>query len=168
MGAGDQVAADSYARGESEPALLEVTIGANLAATVARVPDHEALIDVAAGLRWTYSQFHAAVRALATGLLGAGIGPGDRLGIWSPNCAQWVLVQYAAAEIGAVLVNLNPAYRAHELRYALTQSSPAMVIAARAFKSSDYTAVLAQVAPQCPDLREVVHFESAQIGRAHV
>lgn len=146
----------SYARGETEPALLEMTIGANLAATVARVPDRDAVVDVVSGQRWNYAELSEAVARLATGLLQAGIGPGDRVGIWAPNCAEWVLVQYATAEIGALLVSLNPAYRAHELQYALQKAAPAMMIAARGFKSSDYAAMLAEVAPHCPQLREVV------------
>lgn len=147
---------NSYVRGETEPALLEMTIGANLAATVARVPDRDAVVDVVSGRRWNYAELSEAVARLATGLLQAGIGPGDRVGIWAPNCAEWVLVQYATAEIGALLVSLNPAYRAHELQYALQKAAPAMVIAARGFKNSDYAAMLAEVAPHCPQLREVV------------
>src|SRR5699024_9973830 len=96
------------------------------------------------------------VRALATGLLGAGIAPGERVGIWAPNRWEWMAVQYATAEIGAILVNINPAYRLRELEYALTRSEIAMVIAAPEFKDADYAAMLAEVAPRCPDLRETV------------
>lgn len=159
---GDKVVAESYARGETAPALLEMTIGANLAATAARLPDHDALVDIAAGRRWNYAELAADVRRLATGLLKAGIGPGDRVGIWAPNCAEWVLVQYATAEIGALLVNINPAYRVHELEYALQQCTPAMVVAARGYKRSDYAAMLGAVAPRCPHLGEVVFFPSAR------
>ncbi|WP_370482264.1 AMP-binding protein [Mycobacterium sp. pUA109] len=156
----DDVAADSYARGQTHPALLETTIGANLAATAARFPQRAALVDVAAGRRWSYAELLAEVRRLATGLVHAGIGPGDRVGIWAPNRWEWVLVQYATAEIGALLVTINPAYRGHELEYALRQSGPAMVIAAPGFKGSDYVAMLAEVAPRCPELGEVVFFDS--------
>ncbi|MGB3475347.1 MAG: AMP-binding protein [Mycobacterium sp.] len=150
----------SYARGGAEPALLEATIGATLAAIASAFPDREALVDVASGRRWSYAEFLADVRRLATGLLQAGIGTGDRVGIWAPNCAEWVLTQYATAQIGAILVNINPAYRSHELAYALKQSGAAMVISASRFKTSDYAGMLGEVAPECPDLREVVFIGS--------
>jgi fatty-acyl-CoA synthase len=97
---------------------------------------------------------------LATGLVRAGIGVGDRVGIWAPNRWEWVIVQYATAEIGAILVTINPAYRARELDYALTQSGVAMVIAARRFKTTDYVALLDEVAPRCPALSDVVFLDS--------
>ncbi|OBI04831.1 AMP-binding protein [Mycolicibacter nonchromogenicus] len=150
----------SYARGEAQPALLETTIGANLAASALAFPDRDALVDVPSGRRWSYAELLADVRRLATGLLQAGISTGDRVGIWAPNCAEWVLTQYAAAEIGAILVNVNPAYRSHELAYALKQSGAAMVISAARFKTSDYVGLLREVAPDCPDLREVVFIGS--------
>nr|WP_242657204.1 AMP-binding protein [Mycobacterium talmoniae] len=156
------MAAQSYARGETHPALLEATIGANLAATAARFPQRAALVDVAAGRRWSYAELRADVRRLATGLVRAGIGPGDRVGIWAPNRWEWVLVQYATAEIGALLVTINPAYRGHELEYALRQSGPAMVIAAPGFKGSDYVAMLADVTPRCPAVGEVVFLGGAR------
>ncbi|CAJ1495728.1 AMP-binding protein [[Mycobacterium] kokjensenii] len=146
----------SYARGGTQPALLETTIGADLAATARTFPDRDALVDVASGRRWSYAEFSADVHRLASGLLRVGIGPGDRVGIWAPNCAEWVLTQYACAEIGAILVNVNPAYRSHELAYALKQSGAAVVISAARFKSSDYVGMLGEVAPHCPDLREVI------------
>ncbi|QZA09119.1 AMP-binding protein [Mycolicibacter heraklionensis] len=152
----------SYARGGSHPALLETTIGANLAATASAFPDRDALVDVPSGRRWTYAELSADVRRLATGLLKAGISTGDRVGIWAPNCAEWVLTQYATAEIGAILVNVNPAYRTHELAYALKQSGVAMVISASRFKTSDYVGMLREVAPECPDLREAVFIGSAR------
>ena len=148
----------SHTRGDTEPPLLTETIPDNLAATVARVPDHDALVDVEAGRRWTYAEFHADMRRLASGLNRLGIGKGDRVSIWSPNRWEWVMVQFATAEIGAVLVNINPAYRLHELEYVLKQSSIRAVIAAPQFKSSDYTGMLAQVQPNCPDLEFVVLF----------
>ncbi|WP_241523346.1 AMP-binding protein [Mycobacterium sp. IEC1808] len=133
-----------------------MTIGANLAATAAEHPQRDALVDVAAGQRWSYAELLASVRRLATGLVGAGIRRGDRVGIWAPNRWEWVLVQYATADIGATLVTINPAYRERELDYALRQSGVAMVIAARDFKTADYAAMLREVAPHCPDLSEVV------------
>src|SRR5699024_3266498 len=133
-----ETAAVSYAAGPAAPPLLETTIGADLAATTARFPDREALVDLAEGRRLTYREFRAQIRALATGLLGAGIAPGERVGIWAPNRWEWMAVQYATAEIGAILVNINPAYRLRELEYALTRSEIAMVIAAPEFKDADY------------------------------
>src|SRR5947209_14031360 len=105
----------AYSSGVSDLPLLGETIGANLERTVARFGDCEALVDVAAGTRWTYAEFDADVNRLAVGLMARGIEKGDRVGIWAPNCAEWVLTQYATAKIGAILVNINPAYRTHEL-----------------------------------------------------
>ncbi|KZS77475.1 AMP-binding protein [Mycobacterium kansasii] len=150
----------SYERGPNVPALLETTIGVNLAETASRHGQRDALVDVHAGRRWSYAEFLADVRRLATGLVRAGIGVGDRMGIWAPNRWEWVLVQYATAEIGAILVTVNPAYRSSELRYALRQSGVRMIIAAPGFKDADYRAILAEVAPDCPDLREAVFMDS--------
>jgi fatty-acyl-CoA synthase len=146
----------SYDRGSSEPPLLETTIGANLVASATKYAYADALVDVRAGRRWSYAELLVSVRRLATGLVRAGIGVGDRVGIWAPNRWEWVLVQYATAEIGAILVTINPAYRAGELEYALRQSDVAMVIAAPNFKTTDYAAMLNQVASRCPGLIEVV------------
>jgi fatty-acyl-CoA synthase len=150
----------SYDRGPGTPALLEATIGANFAETAARYADSDALVDVQAGRRWSYAELLSVVRRLATGLVRAGIGVGDRVGIWAPNRWEWVLVQYATAEIGAILVTINPAYRARELEFALRQSGVAMVIAAPGFKGVDYATMLAEVAPRCPGLADVVFMES--------
>src|SRR5919197_983725 len=97
----------AHAHGPREKSLLSETIGANLAATVARVPEHQALVSFHQEARFTYAEFDAAVNALARGLIGTGLAKGDRVGIWSPNCAEWVLVQYATAKAGVVLVNIN-------------------------------------------------------------
>src|SRR4051812_5451822 len=105
----------SYACGPATAPLLGDTIPANLAATVAAHGEREALVDVPSGRRWTYRELAAAVDDVARGLVGRGIDAGDRVGIWAPNQAEWVLVQYATARIGAILVNINPAYRTHEL-----------------------------------------------------
>jgi len=150
----------SYDKGACEPGLLEMTIGTNFAETAAEYADRDALVDVPAGRRWSYSELLFAVRRLATGLLRAGIGAGDRVGIWAPNRWEWVLVQYATAEIGAILVTINPAYRARELEHALRQSGVAMAIAAPGFKGVDYAPMLAEVAPRCPGLSDVVFMES--------
>ncbi|WP_250038100.1 AMP-binding protein [Paractinoplanes maris] len=135
----------SYASGVSELPLLGETIGANLERTVARFGDREALVDVAAGSRWTYAELDADVNRLARGLLARGIGKGDRVGIWAPNCAEWVITQYATAKIGAILVNVNPAYRTHELRYVIEQSGLRLLISAVSFKTSDYRAMISSV-----------------------
>jgi len=154
----EQSAADglSYAQGPSDPALLTTTIGSNLAASVDRFGELDAMVDLPSGARWTYRALHVAVRRLASGLLRAGIVAGDRVGIWAPNRPEWTLLQYATAEIGAVLVNINPSYRVHELEYVLNQSGVRMVVAARNFKTSDYAGMLDEVAPRCAALEQVV------------
>jgi fatty-acyl-CoA synthase len=148
--------ARSYAQGLGETPLLGRTIGEDLERTVARFPAREALVSVHQDLRYTYAELNDAVDRLACGLLAAGIAHGDRVGIWSPNCAEWVLVQYATAKVGAVLVNVNPAYRAHELGYALRQSGMKLLISASAFKTSDYVAMVEQVRGELPDLERAI------------
>src|SRR5579875_2673376 len=145
----------SYASGTYPVALLGDTIGDNFDRTASRYGDREALVDVAAGRRWTYTE-------LARGLLGREIGKGDRVGIWAPNCAEWTLTQYATAKIGAILVNINPAYGARELEFVLRQSGVKMLVAARAHRSSDYAAMIDEVRPACPDLDEVILLGSAE------
>lgn len=147
----------SYSSGVSQVPLLGETIGANLSRTVAAHPDRDALVDVPSGRTWTYAQFDAAVDELARGFLAAGVAKGDRVGIWSPNCPEWTLVQYATARIGAVLVCVNPAYRSHELAYVLKQSGVSVLVSAVAHKTSDYRAMIDQVGANCPDLRSVVY-----------
>ncbi len=139
----------------TEP-LLDETIGQNLARTVAAHGARDAVISRHQNIRWTYDDFAARVESLATGLVAAGLDVGDRVGMWSPNYAEWVLVQYATAEIGVILVNLNPAYRTHELAYALQHSGCRMVIAAPEFKTSNYRDMLTDVAEQCPDLERSI------------
>jgi fatty-acyl-CoA synthase len=146
----------SYTSGVSDVPLLGDTIGGNLDRTVAAFPDREALVDRPTGRRWTYRALGAAVDALACGLAGRGIGKGDRVGIWAPNCAEWFIVQYATAKIGAILVNINPAYRTSELEYVLRQAGVRMLLAAERFKSSDYVAMIEQVRPNCPELAQVL------------
>jgi fatty-acyl-CoA synthase len=152
----------SYAHGASAVSLLGETIGANLARTAARVPAASALVSCHQDVRWTYAELDERVTLLARGLLDAGLQAGDRLGIWSPNCAEWVLVQYATARAGIILVNLNPAYRTSELEYALNQSGCRMLVAARAFKTSDYAAMAAEVAPRCERLERTVLLDSPE------
>ncbi len=148
---------ESYAKGESEPPLLEETIGTNFERTVASYGDNEALVEVASGRRWTYAELDRDVNQLARGLMGAGIEKGDRIGIWAPNCAEWTLTQYAAAKIGAILVNVNPSYRTHEFSYAVNQSGLRFLISAESFKTSDYRAMVEQTAEQNPTLQRVVY-----------
>ncbi|MEU9861435.1 AMP-binding protein [Streptomyces sp. NPDC047971] len=148
----------SYAHGASPTELLGDTIGANLERAVATWPEREALVDVATGRRWTYARFGADVERLADALLGSGVAKGDRVGIWAVNCAEWVLVQYATARIGAVMVNINPAYRAHELEYVLNQAGVSLLFATPEHRTSDYRAMVEQVRDNCPDLREAVFF----------
>ncbi|HET9382718.1 MAG TPA: AMP-binding protein [Streptomyces sp.] len=147
----------SYTHGTSDVPLLGDTIGAGLDRAVAAFPDREALVDVVSGRRWTYAEFGAAVDELARGLLAEGVTKGDRVGIWAVNCPEWMLVQYATARIGAIMVNINPAYRAHELEYVLNQSGTSLLIASQAHKSSDYRALVEQVRGACPGLRTVVY-----------
>ena len=151
---------ESYARGGSEPALLEETIGADLERTVRAHPDREALVEVATGRRWTWAELDRDVDALARGLLGAGLEVGDRVGIWAPNSAEWTLVQYATAKAGIVLVNVNPAYRTHELAYAVNQSGLRVLVAASSFRTSDYRAMVEEVRGQCPTLERVVFLDT--------
>jgi fatty-acyl-CoA synthase len=150
---------ESYARGETSPPLLEETIGANLGRIAAEHGDREALVEVATGRRWTYARLDADVDRLARGLLAAGVAKGDRVGIWAPNCAEWTLVQYATARVGAILVNVNPAYRTHELAFALNQSGLRMLFSAERFKDSDYRAMVEEVSTDggVPALERVVY-----------
>jgi fatty-acyl-CoA synthase len=150
----------SYASGPSAAPLLGRTIGDDLAATVARFGDREAMVDVPTGRRWSYLDLEAEVDRVALGLLDLGVEQGDRVGIWAPNCSEWVLVQYATAKIGAVLVNINPAYRTHELQFVLRQSGTKLLVAAPAFKTSDYAAMIDEVRDECPDLVGSILFGS--------
>jgi fatty-acyl-CoA synthase len=118
--------------------------------------DREALVDCPSGRRWTYTELAADVDALALGLLELGVAQGDRVGIWAPNCAEWTLTQYATAKIGAILVNINPAYRTRELEFVLNQSGITLLVAAERLKSSDYAAMIAEVRPRCAGLKTVV------------
>jgi fatty-acyl-CoA synthase len=146
----------SHTVGETEPPLIEQTIGDNFDATVARFPDREALVDVAQGRRWTYAELKEDVDRLARALLAVGVAKGDRVGIWAPNCSEWTLTQYATAKIGAILVNINPAYRAHELQYVLGQAGISTLVSAREFKTSNYAAMIEEVRSDLPDLKRVV------------
>jgi fatty-acyl-CoA synthase len=158
---GDQPTAElSYSSATSDTPLLGDTIGANFDRTVARFPGRLALVDVPAGLRYTYAELRDEVDALAYSLLQAGIAKGDRVGIWSPNRAEWTVTQYATAKIGAILVNINPAYRTSELEFVLNQSGCKLLIAAQRLKTSDYAAMIAEVGPRCAGLEQVFLLDS--------
>ncbi len=154
--------APSYSHGVSDVRLLGETIGANLERTAARVADRDAVVSCHQGVRLSYAEFDAAVDRVACGLMAAGIEKGDRVGMWSPNCAEWVIVQFATAKAGAILVNINPAYRTHEVEYALRQSGVTLLVSARAFKTSDYRAMVEEVRGGLPGLRSVVYLDSPE------
>jgi fatty-acyl-CoA synthase len=146
----------SYEAGPTDTPILEETIGENFERIVAANPDAEALVEVATGRRWTYQELDTEIDLVARGLLALGIESGDRVGIWAPNCAEWTIVQYATAKIGAILVNINPAYRTHELAFVLNQSGVRTLIAATAFKTSDYVGMVEEVREQTPTLQETI------------
>ncbi|PJJ05379.1 fatty-acyl-CoA synthase [Streptomyces sp. 2333.5] len=154
----------SYASGAAGRPLLGHTIGTDLARTLARFGDREALVEVASGRRWTYTELGRAVDEVALGLLAKGVTKGDRVGIWAPNCAEWVLVQYATAKIGAILVNVNPAYRVHELAYVLRQAGITVLVSATHHKTSDYRRMIEQVRAESPALRDVVYIDDPTWG----
>src|SRR6185503_11485380 len=145
---------DSYLHGTSLTPLLGETIGENLRRTVERFGDREALVVRSQRYRATYRELWDQTTALARALLASGVQPRDRVGIWSPNRFEWVITQFATARIGAILVNINPAYKTSELQYALTQSGVSLLIHAGAFRSSDYRAMVRDVCGDCPELRD--------------
>src|SRR5688572_12004403 len=160
----------SYVHGPSQIPLIGETIGAMLDRTAAAHGGNEALVSCEQGLRYTYAQLHTEVERVARGFLALGVERGDRIGIWSPNTAEWMLTQYAAAKAGAILVNINPAYRLRELEYALRQSGISVLVTARGFRTADYVAMLLELAPELdarasgplqaarlPDLRHVAY-----------
>ncbi len=147
----------SYCHGASAVPLLGETIGESLRRIAGPTAASDALVDVPTGARWSYAELDADTDALALGLAARGIGKGDRVGIWAPNCPEWVLVQYATAKIGAILVNINPAYRGHELGYVLGQSGIRLLISAESFKTSDYRGMVAEVRGGAADLEQVLY-----------
>jgi fatty-acyl-CoA synthase len=153
---GGTVTAPSYVSGTSAQPLLGETIGENLRRTAERFPDRDALIVVHQQHRATYRQFWAETSKVARGLLVRGVKKGDRVGIWSPNRFEWVELQYATARIGAVLVNINPAYRVHELEYALKHSGVSTLVLAKGFRQADYLAMLRDVRLRCPQLERTI------------
>ena len=151
----------SHATGPTEAPLIEETIGAAFEGTAAAHPGREALVEVATGRRWTWAELDAAVNDVARGLLAVGIGKGDRVGMWAPNCAEWTITQIATAKVGAVLVNVNPSYRTHEFAYAVNQSGVRMLFSATSFKSSQYRAMVEETAGGCPTLERVVYVDTS-------
>ena len=150
----------SSASGPTDIPLLDETISENLARTVAAHGDRDALVSVEQGLRYTYREFADAVDEVAPGLLALNVQVGDRVGIWSPNCAEWVLVQYATAQIGAILVTINPAYRTAELEYVLNQSGISVLVAAESFSHSDYRGMVEEVWDRVP-ARQAVYLQTS-------
>ena len=158
----------SYAHGVTTMPLLGETIGQNLWRTVQRFGDREALVVRSQGYRATYRHLWDETTTLARGLMALGVERGDRVGIWSPNRFEWVVLQYATARIGAVLVNINPAYKTAELEYVLNQAGVSVLLLARGFRQSDYVAMLAEARPRCQDLRVTLVLEDdwAMIGES--
>ncbi|MCH7581807.1 MAG: AMP-binding protein [Acidobacteria bacterium] len=150
----------SIAAGPTGTPLLEQTIGANLEATVDRFPDREALVVVHQGTRQTWAEFDATINEVAKGLMGIGIQAGDRVGMWSPNFAEWTYVQYATAKIGAIQVNINPAYRVNELQYALDQSGCRLLVTRTEYLTSGYRDMVDEVAPALRNLENVIYFDT--------
>ena len=151
----------AYTAGDTDVPLLEETIGQNLERMVAEFPFHDALIEAApvAGedaRRWSYTKFNDDVDRLARALLAMGIVKGERIGIWSPNCAEWTILQYATAKAGAILVNVNPAYRSHELEFVVNQNGMRMLVAAPSDRNSDYVGMARKALVACPDLKLLV------------
>ncbi|MGV9863372.1 AMP-binding protein [Rhodococcus koreensis] len=150
----------SYASGPSELPLIGETIGSHFDQIVSQFGDRDAVVDQPSGRRWTYTQLAADVERVAAGLLARGIGRGDRVGIWAPSSPEWLLLQYATAKVGAILVPINPAYRQHELQYVLTHAEIRMVVSAVRFKTSDYGAMLGAVLPETPSVGTVLFLET--------
>src|SRR6266540_207183 len=154
LASGGRMAKLAYAHGTSETPLQGETIGREWDLVVAAHGDRPALVSRQQGIRWTYAEVDEQVERCARALLAAGVEKGDRVGIWSPNNAEWVIVQFATAKIGAILVNVNPAYRAHELEYALRQSGSSLLLLAPGFKDADYRELLDGV--DAPEVRRSV------------
>ena len=167
----------SYVHGACDVPLIGETIGDLFDRVTEKIPDNEALVSCHQGLRYTYRQLQAACDLLARGLMACGIQKGERVGIWSPNYAEWVITQFATAKIGAIMVNVNPAYRVHELEYALRQSGCRALIVAPPYKTTDFAALLREVCPELedsapgrlsaarlPQLRTVIALSAQSVG----
>ena len=147
-------------RGADTPPLLEETIGSNLEATVSRHGDKEALVVPHQSIRQTWREFNETVNRVAKGLMAMGIEAGDRVGMWSPNYAEWVYIQFATAKIGAIQVNVNPAYRKSELEYALNQSGCRLLVTRTEYLTSKYKEMVEAVSPNTPKLEKVIYFDT--------
>jgi fatty-acyl-CoA synthase len=156
MSTGSAVQRTSYEHGTSTTPLIGDPIGRLLEQTASRFGDREAVVSRAQGVRLTYAELDARVTLLARGLLDLGLRRADRVGIWSPNNVEWLLLQYATAKLGVLLVNINPAYRSHELSFVLQQSGCRVLVAAPSFKTSDYRAMVGEVRGECPSLEHAV------------
>src|SRR2546423_13482712 len=150
----------SYVHGASGVPLLGETIGENLRRTVERHGDREALVVCSQGYRASYRELWEQSGIAARALMARDVKKGDRVGVWAPNRYEWVIVQYATARMGAILVNINPAYRTAELEYALNQSGASFLVLARAFRQADYVGMLAEDQDRCPELREALVLEN--------
>src|SRR6478735_65092 len=146
--------APSYVHGASTIPLLGLTIGEALNQAAAHFADRDAVVACHQGIRLTYRELRIEADRAARGLLRLGIERGDRVGIWSPNCAEWTIVQFAAAKVGAILVNINPAYRRRELEFSLNQSGVAALITARGFRKTDYVEMLTELMPELTSHRQ--------------
>ncbi len=151
----------SYSSGPTSVPLIETTIGQSLASTVERFGEREAIVVPHQDVRLDYRSFAGLVERTACGLLALGLEAGDRLGIWAPNCLEWALIQFATARAGVILVNINPAYRTHEVDYVLRQSGCRALVATPTFKTSDYRAMIDEVRPGLPRLEDVVFIGEA-------
>ena len=147
--------AASYVNGASPVALLGETIGQNLFRTAQRFGDREALVVRHQNYRATYAELWDQTACAARGLLARGVRKGDRVGIWSPNRAEWVVMQYATARIGVILVTINPAYKTAELSYVLQQSGASMILLARKFRTANYVKSRAFISASSPSFRSV-------------
>ncbi|MGB0467903.1 MAG: AMP-binding protein [Pontibacterium sp.] len=144
----------SYTSGTSKKPLIGMTIGDKFDEIATTYKDNDALIVRHQGIRWSYAELKKRVDQAARAFLAIGVKPGDRVGMWAPNCAQWTVTQFATAKVGAILVNVNPAYRLHELEYALNQSEAHFLVTADSFKSSNYTKMLFELAPELENCAE--------------
>ena len=156
---------DSYEAGRVDTPLLDETVGMNFERTALAYPDVEALVDVAGGRRWTYTELRTEIDCLAGALMSSGIQRGDRVGVWSPNCPEWTIIQFATAKIGAILVAINPAYRSHEVSHVLRHSGTRLLFSATNFKTSDYRRMVDEVRLEATELRQVVFLGTADWQR---
>jgi fatty-acyl-CoA synthase len=157
----------AYTAGDTDVPLLGETIGENFERIAARFPLHDALIEAAPvpgadARRWSYTKLNDDVDRLARALLALGVAKGERVGIWSPNCAEWTILQYATAKIGAILVNVNPSYRSHELDFVVKQNGMRLLVTAPSDHNSDYVGMARQALAECPDLRELVFLPDSE------